>query len=98
MLVDGTAVVKVRCEVCDVASSNAGQNKKEKNDLKILGCAEIVPVDGVDRFTATSSEFAAALTSPKRKWSMLHYRYDPIHTGSPQKTVMLKLMSAKVDW
>jgi hypothetical protein len=95
VLTDQNGFVKVRCEVCDVASRNAGQNKKEKNDLKILGCAEVVPNDGTDRFIATSSEFARALTSTKRKWSALHYHYDPIDSGLPQNTVMLRVTPNK---
>lgn len=94
VLVDGCGVVRIRCEVCDVASSKAGQNKKEKNDLKILGCAESVPIDEVERFIATSSEFAAALASPKRKWSTKHYRYDLINTELAQNTVMLRILPA----
>ena len=97
VLVNSNGAVKVRCEVCDVASSNAGQNKKEENDLKVLGCSEAVPTDGADRFIATSQEFATALASPKRKWLSKHYRYDSINTGLPQNTIMLKIMPTKVE-
>ena len=89
VLVDQNNEVKVRCEVCDVASSNPGQNGKEKKDLGNLGCSETVPSDEVDRFIATSVEFAAALTGSKRKWSLMHYRYRLIDTKLPQQTTML---------
>ena len=67
--------VVVRCEVCDVASSSAGANKKEKKDLQNLGCTDEVPQDGVHRFICTAKEFATALISPKRKWPKRAYRY-----------------------
>ncbi len=89
VLVDQNNDVKVRCEVCDVASNNPGQNGKEKKDLGNLGCSETVPSDEVDRFIATSVEFAAALTSSKRKWPLMHYRYRLIDTQLPQLTIML---------
>lgn len=91
VLKDGHGKVRVRCEVCDVVSNRAGQNKKEESDLKVLGCAEKVPNDGVDRYVATSKEFAAALVNPKRRWSHKHYRYEIRPTGLPLKTVMLEL-------
>lgn len=94
VLADETGAIKIRCEVCDVASSNPGQNGKEKNDLKILGCSEAVPGDGVSRYIATSEEFSAALTGPKRKWANMHYRYRPISTGLPLNTVMLSIVAA----
>jgi hypothetical protein len=84
--------VIVRCEVCDVASSNAGQNKKEKSDIKNLGCAEGVPVDNIRRFISTSSEFSIALTSNKRKWKSIPYRYVAHQTNLPDRTVLLEVI------
>lgn len=95
VLVSDSGEVRVRCEVCDVVSDNAGQNNKEKTDLRNLNCVEYVPSDGVDRYIATSSEFAAALTNQKRRWSAKHYHYEPIATGLSQDTVMLKLKPNK---
>ncbi|MFC1776128.1 hypothetical protein ACFL3I_02150 [Pseudomonadota bacterium] len=92
VLVDQNNEVKVRCEVCDVASSKPGQNGKEKKDLGNLGCSETVPSDGIDRFIATSNEFAAALAGSKRKWSLMHYRFRMIETKLPQQTTMLFIM------
>jgi len=66
---------RVIVEVTDVASGSAGQNGKEHKDLANLGCAAVVPTDGVRRYLCTSVEFATALASPKRKWSRRHYRY-----------------------
>ncbi len=93
VLTDSDGTLRVRCEVCDVVSSNPGQNGKEKKDLKNLGCSEMVPNDDVDRYIATSEEFAAALTGSKRKWSNMHYRYKSIATGLPQSTVMLAVVA-----
>jgi hypothetical protein len=87
--------VLVRCEVTDVVSSNAAQNGKEKKDLKNLGCATRVPDDGVARFIATSEEFAQALSSPKRKWSAMHYRYKRHDIGLSDNTMMLEIQAAR---
>ena len=89
-----TNTVIVRCEVTDVISISAAQNGKEKKDLKNLGCAQSVPEDGVKRFIATSEEFSRALSSTKRKWKQLHYRYLKHQTGSKGNTVMLEVVSA----
>ena len=55
VLVNLEGAVSVRCEVCDVVASKAGQNGKEKKDLKNLGCTLSVPDDNIRRFIATSS-------------------------------------------
>lgn len=91
VLVASEGAVRVRCEVCDVVSSNAGQNSKERKDLKNLGCNDGVPVDGIDRFIATSPEFAQALTSPSRKWKDKSYRYELIPVSGARGTHLLKL-------
>ena len=84
------------CDRCtNLAFIGGKENGKEKKDLKNLGCSEMVPNDDVDRYIATSEEFAAALTGPKRKWSNMHYRYRPIATGLPQNTVMLAVVAEK---
>ena len=90
VLVDRNGVIRARIEVCDVASNKAGQNGKERSDLANLGCGSIVPKDDVSRFIGTSEEFAAALSSSKRKWKNLHYTYEtfPV-TGT--STVILKI-------
>lgn len=94
-LINNAGEILLSCEVCDVASSNAAQNGKEKNDIKILGCSGRVPNDGVRRFIATSSEFAAALTSQKRKWQIMNYRYIAHATGYPDQTVLLEIVEPK---
>ena len=43
---DQTGRVVVRCEVCDVVSCGAGQNGKEKKDLRNLDCEMALPSDG----------------------------------------------------
>ncbi len=70
VLVDRNGVIRIRIEVCDVASNKAGQNGKERSDLANLGCDSLVPKDDVSRFIGTSEEFAAALSSSKRKWKI----------------------------
>lgn len=94
VLHDRRGVALVRCEVCDVVSSKAHQNNKERKDLANLGCAHAVPVDGVDRYICTSPEFAVALASPGRRWSALHYRYDLIQLSDPAETVALLVRPA----
>jgi hypothetical protein len=90
VLVDNDGEIRVRIEVCDVASNKAGHNGKEKSDLKNLGCALCVPLDGVSRFIATSEEFASALNSGKRKWQTLHYFYKAFLVEETT-TVMLRV-------
>ena len=92
VLVDASGAVVVRCEVCDVASSSAGQNGKEKKDIRNLGCSEAVPIDGIRRFIATSLEFSLALTSSKRKWHLLPYEYVAFCTENLDGTVMLEVI------
>jgi hypothetical protein len=94
VLIDNQGKILVRCEVCDVASSNTDQNKKEKKDLKNLGCNAEIPDDSVKRYIATSEEFAKALSSPKRKWSKMHYRYILHSTATENKTVILEITRA----
>lgn len=86
--------VLVRCEVTDVISSSAGQNGKEKKDIKNLGCASSVPDDGAVRYIATSFEFSQALASKSRKWGNMHYRYVPHDTECSNQTVMLEVVKA----
>lgn len=89
---DKSSHVIARCEVTDVISSNPGQNGKEKKDLRNLGCAEYVPNDLVARYIATSREFANALTSVKRKWHKMHYRYVTHETELNDQTVLLEIV------
>ena len=81
VVVDGKGNVVVRCEVCDVASNSAGSNSKEKKDIRNLGCNVAVPEDNVRRYICTSPEFASALTSEKRKWATMPYRYEQTFVG-----------------
>jgi hypothetical protein len=94
VIIDAQGKIVIRCEVCDVASSNASSNRKETKDIRNLGCNEAVPDDGIDRYVCTSPEFASALASPKRKWGSKPYRYRLIGTGSAAATCMLLIMSA----
>lgn len=87
----------VRCEVCDVVSSAAGQNGKERKDLASLGCAQGVPDDGVRRFLCTSSEFSQALQNSRRKWEKCNYRYREFRVGDPGNTVLMELVGAYAD-
>ncbi len=96
VLTDTRGRILVRCEVCDVISKNPGQNGKEKSDLKNLGCAASLPEDGVDRYIATSPEFAAALSGKLRKWKQLHFAYEAVATDLPMGTVMLRVVRASV--
>jgi hypothetical protein len=93
VLAPPNGLVCVRCEVCDVAARTAGQNGKEKKDLKSLHCESGVPKDGVHRFLCTSSEFADALTSEKRDWTMLPYRYLNHRVADGSSTVMLEILA-----
>jgi hypothetical protein len=74
-----------------VASSNISQNSKEKKDLKNLGCEKKVPNDSIDRYIATSKEFAKALNSDNRKWSEKHYRYIEYNVSSADETFLLEI-------
>jgi len=94
MLEDATGAVVVRCEVCDVASDSAGSNGKERKDIASLGCTDGVPTDGVRRFLCTSSEFARAIQSPKRKWADRLYRYREFPVGDATDTVLVELIPA----
>ena len=67
--------IKAICEVTDVVGSFAGQNQKERGDLRRLGCAVDVPQDGVRRFICTSTEFGRALSAQRRSWAKCHYVY-----------------------
>ncbi len=93
VLVDKNLSVIARCEVTDVISSNAGQNKKEKKDLKNLGCEYQVPADETARYIATSTEFATALTSMNRNWHSMHYRYIKHETNFTDQTILLEIKS-----
>ena len=92
VLVTEDGRIRVRCEVCDVVSQKAGQNGKEKKDLKNLGCESCVPTDEIDRFIVTSPEFAKALTAHTRKWKTKSYRYEDISANSSSGTHLLKLV------
>jgi hypothetical protein len=92
VLTDDAGTVRVRCEVCDVVSGSAGQNGKERTDLANLGCATGVPDDGIRRFVSTASEFAAALTSEKRRWDGVAHRYVAHHVEDGTGTVLLELV------
>ncbi len=93
VLVDRQGNIKVKCEVCDVVSNNAGSNGKEKKDIHNLGCTDGVPNDGIDRFICTSTEFADALKSSKRKWQDKPYHYQPIPLEDARKTYLLKILA-----
>ncbi len=94
VIIDRDRQIVIRCEVCDVVSSNAGSNNKEKKDIRSLGCDEFVPQDGVSRYICTSPEFATALANSKRKWGVKPYRYELIETIDSSSTHMLMLKSA----
>ncbi|MCD4742987.1 MAG: hypothetical protein K8R67_10985 [Desulfobacteraceae bacterium] len=94
VIIDNEGRIVIRCEVCDVTSSNAGSNRKEKKDIRNLGCNEFVPQDGVTRYICTSPEFATALASSKRKWGSKPYRYELIETRGSSSTCMLLIQSA----
>lgn len=93
VLAERNGLVCVRCEVCDVAAQSAGQNGKEQKDLKSLRCDAGVPRDGVHRFLCTSREFAEALTSGKRDWATLPYRYIAHSVLDGSETFMLEVLS-----
>lgn len=95
VIIDRKGTIVIKCEVCDVASSNAGANGKESKDIRNLGCDEAVPNDGVARYICTALEFAHALTSPNRKWIAKPYRYQLIETGSRAGTCMLLIRNAE---
>lgn len=82
VIVDPDGRIAIRCEVCDVASTNARSNNKEKKDIRKLGCNLVVPQDGISRFICTSPEFANALTDGLRNWNAKPYRYELIETDS----------------
>jgi hypothetical protein len=92
VIVDSVGQPAIRCEVCDVASSNAGSNGKEKKDLSNLGCGDSVPDDGVFRYICTAPEFADALVSNARNWNAKPYRYQMTQTGSLADTRMLRIL------
>lgn len=90
VIVDLGQNIVARCEVCDVASYKAGQNGKERKDLKSLGITSSVPLDGTKRFIATSPEVAEALLSDKRIWKNKPYRYCSYSAG---ETTMLEVLT-----
>ncbi|MCK6592515.1 MAG: hypothetical protein HUU21_09575 [Polyangiaceae bacterium] len=92
VLAEKHGLVCVRCEVSDVAARSAGQNAKEKKDLKALRCDAGVPDDGVYRFLCTSNEFAEALISKKRDWTALPYRYIVHRALDDSRTVILEIV------
>jgi len=94
VIVDSQGRIVIRCEVCDVASSNAGSNNKEKKDIRNLGCNQAVPQDDIGRFICTAPEFARALTGRRRKWQTKPYRYELIETGFTSDTCMLRIHPA----
>lgn len=94
VLIDGSGTIVVRCEVCDVASSSAGSNGKEKKDIRNLGCTQQVPDDNVRRYICTAPEFARALTNGKRKWAAVPYRYKQIVTGDAAESRLLLIQQA----
>lgn len=92
VLENGVGTVVVRCEVCDVASSSAGSNGKERKDVASLGCSNGVPPDGVRRFLCTSPEFAQAIQSTKRRWAKCLHRYREFKVGDETDTVLVELV------
>jgi hypothetical protein len=93
VIIDHNGKIIVRCEVCDVASTKASSNSKEKKDIKNLGCNELVPQDDVARYICTAPEFAKALTSRGRKWTAKPYRYELIELGTASGTCMLLIVT-----
>jgi hypothetical protein len=93
VLVNKYGEIKVRCEVCDVASTRAGANSKEQKDLCSLGCAEEVPDDGIKRYICTSREFATALTSERRAWAAKPYRYEQFSANDAADSRLLLIQS-----
>jgi hypothetical protein len=94
VLADDAGNVMVRCEVCDVASTSAGQNGRERKDIASLGCAGGVPCDGVRRFICTSPEFACAIQSTNRKWVEYLHRYREFVVGDVGGTLLIELVSS----
>jgi hypothetical protein len=92
MLSDHSGNIRVRCEVCDVAASMAGQNNKEKKDLYSLGCEGAVPVDECRRFISTSPEFAKALMSQKRIWKVKFHRYLDVEGTADFNTKIIEVV------
>ena len=93
VLVDSDGQIRVRCEVCDVASSKAGQNGKEKSELKSLGCETSVPTDNIKRFICTSTQFANAIVNAKRKTTYYTYK-ERFEGASDDDTTILEVVSA----
>jgi len=93
VLVDGNGQVRVRCEVCDVVSTSAGQNGKERKDLKSLGCESEVPADDVRRFLIVSSNWAPVLQAQRRNWGKCSHRYVE-HLTTDVATVLLEVVQA----
>ena len=91
--VDSNGTIAVRCEVCDVASSSAGSNGKERKDIRNLGCETEVPDDNVRRYICTAPEFATALMSAKRKWFTRPYRYEQVKLGDAADCRLLLVRS-----
>jgi hypothetical protein len=93
VIVNGNGEITVRCEVCDVASSNAGSNGKERKDIRNLGCNRRVPDDDVARYICTAPEFAAALTASRRKWDDKPYRYEMIELNDASESCLLHILA-----
>lgn len=92
VIVNANGDVAARCEVCDVASSNAGSNGKERKDIRNLGCDQAVPDDDVARYVCTSPEFAQALVSARRKWDKKRYRYEMIQLNDVADSCLLRVL------
>lgn len=95
MLAGPDGAVRVRCEVCDVVSRNAGQNGKERTDIANLGPERTGSSGPVRRFICTSPEFAGALASDRRKWSSAEHRYAVHPTADGTNTVLLELVAGQ---
>ena len=92
VIVNADGDIAVRCEVCDVASSNAASNGKERKDIRNLGCSQAVPDDDVERYVCTAPEFARALVSSRRKWDDKPYCYEMIELNDIARSCLLRIL------
>lgn len=95
VIADSQGRIVARCEVCDVASSNAGSNNKERKDLLSLECNTFVPQDGVARYICTARKFAEALDGKLRKWATKHYQNKRIKISGARESYLLLILPSE---
>lgn len=66
----------------------------DKTRKMLNNSAHGVPKDGATRYIATSQKFSNALTSGKRKWANMHYRYIRHETKCSDQKVLLEVVNA----